>query len=138
MTSSPEIIVEPGNPYDFLLEDLEQLAGRLNDATSFPTRIALRAEEGYGVSLHEVIYVWVLLPLESAAIAKALDVALDWARERLRGDQHAHADSTPRPRSVIVLGPNGRPLMNVVIRDPDAEPEEQTDDSLWLPPRQLP
>jgi hypothetical protein len=123
VTAENEIIIEAGNPFDFDEKHLVPLIAEVQAETGLPTRAAFRKEEAYGVSLYEVIFVWIP---KGYALARVLQPIIKFARNRFRRDKEQHPES-PRPRSITILGPDGRPLKSVVIRSPDAEPEERTE-----------
>jgi len=134
VTAENEIIIEPGNPFDFDAEDFGPLLAEIQAATGVPTRAAFRKEEAYGVSLYEVIFVWIP---QGVAVAKALQPIIKFARKRFRREKEQHPES-PRPRSITILGPDGRPLKSVVIRSSDEEPEDRTEKERADPPRERP
>jgi hypothetical protein len=140
VTADPTIILEPGNPYDFQRSELEQLSDIVTRETGVPARPAMREEEGYGVSLHEVLYVWILSePFRVELEKKLLDLVIDWARDRWRKEKEEHPDAEPRPRSVTILGPDGEPLKALVVRDDSSEPEEdRTEEARVERPRPRP
>jgi hypothetical protein len=123
VTNKDEIIIEPGNPFEFDPSDFDDLRHDLEEETGISTRAAFREEEGYGVSMHEVIWVWVP---HAVSAANALRILIEWGRTRWKREKEAHPEAPPRPRSIIILGPDGRPLKSVVVRSDVGGPEDTT------------
>jgi hypothetical protein len=123
MSNAGEIIIEPGNPFEFDPSDLEDLRRDLEEDSNVSARTAFREEDGYGVSMHEVIWVWVP---HGVSIANTLRILIAWGRGRWKRERDDQPEATPRPRSIIILGPDGRPLKSVVIRSDTDEPEDTT------------
>jgi hypothetical protein len=132
------IILEPGNPFDFDGE-LEELAEELRSKTGKTTVVARRPEHGYGVSLHEVLHIWVVWNNLGGPAATALLLAVTgWAVRRWKQDQAKHPDR-PRPRSVIIWGSNGRPLKSITVDKQDGDEPVVIDEPLnEIPKRQRP
>ena len=129
---SPHYILEPGNPYDFSQSELEglraEIEAQFDDAR---VELARRPERGYGVTLHEVLAVWDLatdIVGDVTTVAGPIGLIVSWMRRRSRKERDEHPDSQPRPRTIEILGPDGRVLKTVVIEDPDAEPHVEHGD----------
>jgi hypothetical protein len=43
----------------------------------------------------------------------------------MRREQEQHPEGAPRPRSITIFGPEGKPLKSIVVRSLDGEPEER-------------
>jgi hypothetical protein len=56
--AGPVVLLEPGNPRDITQEDLEPLKARLEDSSELQVRIAYHPPRGAGVTLDEVLHVW--------------------------------------------------------------------------------
>lgn len=118
------VIIEPGNPYDFSAEELEELRQEIaQDCSIAEVQLAVRPERGYGVTLHEVLYIWDIgtdIVGDITTVATPFAAAVAWARRRARKDRELHG-AKARPRTVALLGPHGRILKQVVIDDPDID-----------------
>lgn len=125
----PHVLLEPGNPYDLTPEELEELREEI--IREFPdaeVQVAIRPERGYGVTLHEVLYIWDVttdIVGDITTVATPFAAAVAWARRRARKDREQHGSNT-RPRTVVLLGPDGKTVKQVVIEDADAEPTVET------------
>lgn len=132
------IVIEPGNPHDFDATELAELAAQVSAAAGArPVRVSQRPEHGYGVTLQEVLYVWDLMTNTAGELA--LDLApfvavVAWAKKRWNRDRDEH--DQPRPRSVTLFGPDGRPIKQIKIDLPDGEPvdEDPRDEERPVPP----
>ncbi len=109
-----EIRIVPGNPLDIRPDQLEDLAealrGRLPDAS---VTIVAQPMTGYGVTVWEVLNVWVPwsdLPHDAVMAAAGIVAkeAVAWARRRLKTSPH-------RPKYVAIYGPNDEILKAVKV-----------------------
>jgi hypothetical protein len=112
-----EILIEPGNPFDFDRGDLEELAAILGQIAETPTRVVMREERGYGVTAGEVLHVWLPEAETVADVAMLLGRLVDWARERLRREHEGHPGEPARSHYVDILGPDGKAISRVEIDD---------------------
>jgi hypothetical protein len=114
---SDDILLEPGNPFDFDRADLEELAASLSQLTDTPARVAIRDERGYGVTAMEVLHVW--LPDADALVnaAMLLSHLTNWAKDRQHRERRDHPDEPVRTRYVDLLGPDGTAISRVEIAD---------------------
>jgi len=124
----PLVTIEPANPFD--LQD-DELAPLLVELGQQDVRVSVvrRPETGYGVTWWEVINVWVDISEVLGGTVAALDllrIIVEWTRRRWQRDKDDRPDAVPRPRSVILYGPDGRAIKSVLIDEPHGEPEEQT------------
>ena len=110
MDATPQILVEPGNPFGFdpnefaeLIEGISEELGR-----EYDVRTAYREQVGAAVTLYEVVEFWLSWQSWSAAAqgalgAKLLDKALEWHRKR----REANPDTTSRPVWIRVIVKRG-------------------------------
>ena len=121
----PQIILEPGNPLDLRRDKLEPLMNAILELdSSYEVRLAFNDQRGYGVTWWQVLHVWLPwagVALGGAAAKKIVELAIDWAHHRLKGDEPNH-----RPRSVSIYGPDGQILKQ--IRVDHSGHEEQSDE----------
>jgi hypothetical protein len=112
-----EVLVEPGNPFDFERADLDELAEALAKATEAPARVVVRDEIGYGVTGGEVLHVW--LPDTDVILNVAILVAhlKDWAKDRWRREREEHPADPARSHYVDLLGPDGRAISRIEVDD---------------------
>jgi hypothetical protein len=121
------LIVEPGNPYDLTDdEERELLAAMRESAPNDDVRVVRRPEQGYGVTLHEVVHVFVENPELVPVGAGALAGLVRWLRARWRKDG--------RIRVVPIYGPDGRALKTIRIEGPHGDPIEGPPDEDRKPP----
>ncbi len=114
-------LLQPGNPHDFTrdeLEDLELLVRTRVPGTD--VRLQDKDEQGYGVTLYEVIQV--VADVRGAGGDIVLGAVAMWLRQRWKRDKAA--GRRPRPRSVVLLDSNGEKLGAIDIDEPDGEPRE--------------
>lgn len=127
-----EFIIAPANPLDIAPDELNSLALEL-ESLGGDVRVVSEEERGAGVTFWEVIYIW--LPsqdfVEGVLYSQLVRVVGTWIRDRFK-----KSGSEQRPKSVIIFGPDGRPLRKVELERPDAElSDEEPGDSLpHLPP----
>lgn len=119
MADSSTLLIEPGNPFDFTDEELDELIAAIqNDAPDRRVEVAVREEVGYGVTLIEVLHVFVEHKEEISLTAGAVGAVIRWMKRRWERDKG-------RQRTVLIWGPRGEPLKSVKIDDPDGEPVEE-------------
>lgn len=124
------IILEPGNPFDFDDDALDELARELHAASGKATVVARRPEHGYGVTFNEVLHVWVVWNNLGGPYAVGLVLAVrKWAVKRWKADRAAHPDQ-PRPRSVTIWGANGKPLKSIKVDLGEGDEPTVTDEPL--------
>lgn len=126
------MIIEPGNPYDFTADELEELRQVIVSADpGADVQIAVRPERGYGVTLQEVLYVWDVatdVVGDLALLGTPVAAAVAWLRRRAKKERDAGM-VPPRTRVAVLLGPDGKPLSRVIVEDPDNEPRVEQADS---------
>jgi hypothetical protein len=124
-----QVIIEPGNPNDFTADELDELARSLCSAdSSLDVRTAIRPERGYGVTLDEVLNIWVEATsgiTGTVGVGVIITTVVKWAKERWRKDRDQHDGHTPRARVLPFYGPDGTVMKQVRIDIPDGEPQEQ-------------
>jgi hypothetical protein len=127
-----EVIFEPANPHDFSEEELQDAAVAIaGDVADTTVHIHVRKERGYGVTVEEVIHLWILGATAVTATGAAVAVltnAVNWVRERSRNDRSSHPESKPRPRTLLLYDGTGKPLKRVRVSDPDQDPIEEIPD----------
>jgi hypothetical protein len=132
-------VIEPGNSYDFLPADLFELERTIKEADPAVTvEVVFPEERGYGTTLHEVLRIWTEVKDSGEAIATTVTgvkLAIEFMRRRWLKDRDEHAGELPRPRDVIIFGPDGMPLESVKIDLPEGDPkvEPPEDDDPRLP-----
>ncbi len=108
------LVLEPGNPYDFTQGELGALAEALREEdTTLDVVTIHRPEEGYGVTLTEVLHIFVEHKDEVVLGTRAGVKLMQIMRDRWKRDG--------RERVVIVYGPDGEPLREVRIAGPDGD-----------------
>jgi hypothetical protein len=125
-----DLLIVPGNPYDFDADDLESLRAELEEEfKGLKVAVAPPPVRGYGVTLHEVISVWNVavdvagdFTTLSTAVGGPIALIVAWMRRRARREREEHPNAPPRPRSVELLGRDGEVIKTVVIDDPDKDP----------------
>ena len=133
------ITVEPQNPRDLSEDYLSELIQDLRAAhPEAGVRYAGLEQKGYGVTWWEVLRIWVTTDAVGGAVAGALvtelvNIAVGWARGRLDRE-----GPSKRPKYVAILGPDGKVLKSVLVRNSEDEPEDHTDEDRREPPRRLP
>lgn len=148
----PQILIQPGNPYDLQAEDLEDLVEAIREI--YPDneiRLAYNDQVGHQVTLYEVVTVWIPAASDNAALLLLVGQAVAWAIRRFRGEeqeQNDQGDETQaseidiqykyRPKSITILGPTGEVLKSLVVHSPHDEPEDITVREKRKPPRRRP
>ena len=137
----PQILIEPQNPLDLTIVQLEDLAQSIREIDpSYDVRFAYRKQKGYGVTWWEVLYIWLpwigtavgAIAVEKA-VEKIIDLSIDWFRRRFNKE-----GKWKRPKYVAILGPDGKVLKSVRVNDEAQEPEDLTEEDQQKPPRSLP
>jgi hypothetical protein len=130
------IYLDAGNPYDFERDALDELAATLNreveDIEAVPK---LRDETGYGVTLHEVLVIWMGTgaAIQTASYAKTIVThSVDFLRRRWRKDHEQSGDAV-RPRTLWVADADGRIIQQITIDLPDGTPQESAPNHKTLP-----
>jgi hypothetical protein len=123
MTQVDRVILDPANPHDFELSELQDLAAQLQpklpDAEITPV---LRSEEGYGGPWSEVLYIWLEVKDNVDAIGF---LAIAWSKKRWHRDRDKHPPpEKPRPRTITVIQEETI-TRTVTIDLPDGEPVDE-------------
>ncbi len=110
MDATPQILVEPGNPFGFDPNEFAELIEGISEelGCEYDVRTAYREQVGAAVTLYEVIEFWLSWQSWSAAAqgalgAKLLDKALEWHRKR----REANPDIPSRPIRIRVIAKRG-------------------------------
>lgn len=110
MDATPQILVEPGNPFGFDTNEFAELIEGISEelGREYDVRTAYREQVGAAVTLYEVVEFWLSWQSWSAAAqgtlgAKLLDKALEWHRKR----REAYPDTTSRPVWIRVIVKRG-------------------------------
>jgi hypothetical protein len=76
---------------------------------------------GYGVTFWEVVNVWILAPISGALILEITKLSIKWARNRF-----SQKGKEKRPKYIVIYGPKGDPLKNILLKNATDEPEVKT------------
>lgn len=114
------ISVRPGNPYDFSEEELQDLAHRLEGASSQQVEIEVREERGYGVAWEEVIRIVIEHGDALAIWGRISPEVVSWLRGRWKRDE-AEEEGPSRTRTAVIYGPDEKPLKTVKIEGKSGE-----------------
>ncbi len=108
--------------------DIEQLDPSLEVETS------IIAQKDFDPELIARISIWISTAAKYIGYAELIARAITFTRRVLAKDNdHEH------PIRVDILGPDGRPISSVLVKNPVAEPEDITDDIRQQPsPRRPP
>lgn len=121
MALSP-VIIAAGNPHDIAIEDLQDLATQVATVTGLEVEVRQTKEYGAGVTLWEVLRVW--LPdqqlIEGALYASLVTVLTSWFKARFKKPH-----GRQRKKSVTIYGPDGSPLRHITIAEEVAEPSDE-------------
>lgn len=128
--SAKHLIIEPGNPFEYSEEELHDLVTSVESEVADDVIVStyLRREDGYGVTLYEVIAVWDLAAQvvgNTAIIGGPFYAAARWAQKRWHNDKKENPDERPAPRSVSLYGPDGTEIRSVIIDEPDGDIQDQ-------------
>jgi hypothetical protein len=119
------LTIEPGNPHDFRVEELEALAEIVRSThPGTEVHIVERPERGYGVTLYEVLKLVADFGKDAVEVAEAIVVlktVVGWATARWNQDKHAHG--TARPRSITLYDGDNKPVTSVTIDEPHGVPQ---------------
>lgn len=119
------ILVKPGNPHDFSSEELDDLRQHLaREAPEADVVVESRDERGYGVTLYEVVQV--IADVRGAGGDYVIAAVILWMRRRWKRDKEQ--GKRPRPRSIIILDPEGNRLRSYDIDEPEGEAVEASED----------
>jgi hypothetical protein len=114
-----ELLLETNNPLDIEPDELRALAEEVSGQTGISAQVAYEDQYGAGVTLHEVLYLW--LPsasfVKDAIYTQVLNMAFKFMRARFR-KPHGKA----RPKSIVVLDEDGRELESYDIKTEEGEP----------------
>lgn len=127
-----ELLVQPQNPLDLRPEDLSGLVSTLKGTeTNTNVQLAYFNNEAVGVTLHEVLAIWVLsTPVTVPTLNKIIGLCLDALAEHFK--KHPN-----RPHTVTIYGADGMPLKQVTQKRLELPPEETLLDAND-PPRNRP
>jgi hypothetical protein len=116
-----KILIEPKNASDITLEEAEELAGEIRISNpKYEVRVQSSEYIGKGVTLFEVLNIWILSAVSKQMIEQITKSAIDWARKRFNGKD------TRRSTSITIYGPNGKAIKSVVIKNASGELEDRT------------
>ena len=112
------------------MEELHDLVSSVEGEVDADVAVStyLRREDGYGVTLYEVIAIWDLAAQvvgNTAIIGGPFYAAARWAQKRWLKDKEERPNERPAPRSVSLYGPDGTEIRSVVIDEPDGEIQDQ-------------
>lgn len=115
------ILIEPQNPLDLRPEDLQDLISAIQEiAPSYDVRLAYLDNEAVGVTFHEVLHIWLLsAPFTAPLLTEITKLGTGWLRERFKKYPN-------RPKSLVIYGPNNKPLKGVVLKHINEEPEDDS------------
>jgi hypothetical protein len=123
--TTPVVLLEPGNPYDITIEDLEPLKARLQECSELDVMIAYHPPRGAGITLDEVLHVW--LPsaefLRDEAYSLLLGGIIGYMRARFKNRR-----GEKRRKMIIIRDEHGRELKRIIIEE-DQAPERTEDGS---------
>jgi len=126
------VVLEPGNPFDLTEDDLGKLKQDVEAAeASASVRVYKRDERGYGVTLIEVINVFIAAGEVVGAgygLGQAGKAVIDFMKNRWNRDKTDHPGQSPRPRSIRFYDEEGNLLRTINIDEPDGDPTEKDDD----------
>lgn len=119
--------IQPGNPYDFNSDELEDLLNEVrSQAVGADVVLQKKTEHGYGVTLYEVIQV--VADVRGAGGDLVIGYVVAWMTKRWKRDKDA--GRRPRPRSVVLLDLEGNVLRTIEIDEPNGEPHESRSDEV--------
>jgi hypothetical protein len=129
-----DILIEPQNPLDLRPEGLTDLVDAIREIDpTFEIRFAAHGQRGYGVTFWEVIFIWIGGKVAETTVNRITNAAIDWAKRRFDVPNKRH-----RPKSITILGPDGRAVRRVKLDAKTREPEEEPPDDEGVPPRTKP
>lgn len=114
------VLLETSNPYDMPPDAVQELADELTrEIPGMAFGVAYEEQHGAGVSMHEVLHVW--LPnsewLKDTGYTTALTLIVTWMRRRFR----LHGNER-RPKSIIVHDTaDGHEIAKLVICEEDGD-----------------
>jgi hypothetical protein len=133
-----EILVDPGNPYDFSQEEIDKLVDELRRAEPDAEILShFRDETEYGGGITELVHLWIQLKDAGIEFRHLVNedwpsiafiaTAVGWLRKRWKNDKDKNP--LPRPRQLRVYDQEARRIVQVDIDLPDGEPKVRMDDS---------
>lgn len=140
------IVLQPLNPLAIPPEDLQDLAEEISRVDSaVHVEYGHTRSVGYAVTPVEGVLIWISLGVSQYALEKILDYTLTWIRRRYRRQEQELREREPERKDplpsqqkyVEILGPDGRVIRQVFLRDANAQPEDTTALTV-LPSRQPP
>jgi hypothetical protein len=129
-----KILIEPQNPLDLRPEALADLVDAVRDIDSaFEIQFAAHEQRGYGVTLWEVLFIWIGGKVAETTIDSITNSAIDWAKRRFNVPNKGH-----RPKSITILGPDGRAVRRIKLDPKTREPDLDGPDEEDVSPRTKP
>ncbi len=115
------LLLETTNPLDISPDELKALAAEILTQTGTRASVAYEDQFGAGVTLHEVLIVW--LPsrdfLKDTVYTQLLNLVFAFMRARFR---KSHGQR--RPKTISVLDDQGRELERYEIKSEEGEPRQ--------------
>jgi hypothetical protein len=128
MDAKQQILVEPGNPFGFDPAEFADLVQGISEelGREYDVRVAYREQVGAGVTLYEVVNVWLSWQnwsegAQGALVGIILEKILEWRRRRREANPAAFA--RPIWARVIVTLREAQVVGEVRIGGSDGEPE---------------
>jgi hypothetical protein len=122
---SGQVIIDPGNPFDFEEVEIAELIGELEAAEPRAEFVAhFRDETEYGGALIEVLHVWTSVEdfvNQNWQTVGLISVVVNWLRKRWKRDKDENP-ARPRPRSAVIYDQDQRCVFDITIDLPDGEP----------------
>jgi hypothetical protein len=122
-----DFLIRGANPYDLSMEDLEALAQELRENAEVDVTAEEPREFGYGVTLEQVLHIVQQvedLAIDTAGVLTVMNIAIQWARRRWRSEAMERGEKNARPRRIILFGPDGQAIRNVLIDQPNGDAQE--------------
>lgn len=132
MEQSLHSVIEPGHSGAGLDADIPTLATEI--AAKLPqadVRAVPKERLRYGLTWWEVIRIYILDPADQVIVGVILAEAIRWCRERFK-------KMPKRLKSITILGPDGKVIKSVLIKNPTDEPEDRTVEDNQEPTRPPP
>lgn len=125
------ILLEPGNPSDFDDKELQVLVDQLQTpAGTVTVRIHRRPERGYGVSLFEVLHVYLEVAGAAGTVWSSGEIVhkvISFMKSRWQKEKARNPRELTRPRSVNFYDEFGRLLARYNIDEPEGDAVEVKD-----------
>lgn len=126
------ILLEAGNPLDIRPEDLVPLRDHLREATGFEVATAHFDQQGAGVTLDEVLHVW--LPTAEFLRDQGYEIVIGMIIEGMR-QRFSRRHSGKRRKRILVRDDEGRLLEEWIIESEDAPAERRETNESDIRPR---